>query len=77
MTVEVNDSHGSVGTVDGAKERESDSMVATKGDDSRKSSALEGWTRLVCICGWWAREDVVVAFLDLSKCPLVIVPSGY
>lgn len=76
MTVEVNHCHGSVGSVDGSKERQCDRMVTTKSDNSRESPALQCRARLVCICGWWAREDIVVAFLDLSKRPLVVVPSG-
>ena len=48
-------------------------MVAAEGDDARQCFAVLGGTDLASIGGGLAREDVVVALLDLVEGICVIV----
>lgn len=74
MAVKVHYRHGAVCAVDGAQQRQGDGVVAAEGDDARQGLALLGWAGLVRVGCWIAREDAVVALLDLVKRPAVVVP---
>jgi len=75
VTVKVNDRDGAVGTVDGSQQGERDGVVAAERDDPRQRLALNGRTPLVRICRRGARENPMMAVLDLLKSPSVVVPS--
>ena len=73
MRVKVDDGDGTISTVDGAEEGESDGVVTSEGDDSWEGFAVLGWSFLLRVGGRFAGEDCVVAFFDLVKGPGVIV----
>ena len=75
MTVKVNDRYGAVGTVDGSQQGEGDGVVTAERDDARQRLALDCRAPLVRICRRGAREDSVMAVLNLLKSPSVVVPS--
>jgi hypothetical protein len=77
MRVEVNDADRTVFPVDGAKQRKSDCMVATKRDDTRERLALLRRTLGLRIGLWCTRKDAVVAVLDLLDGIGIVVPMEH
>ena len=51
-------------------------MVASQGDDSRISLALQRWTSFVCVGSWSALEDRVMPLFDLLDSPCIIVANS-
>jgi len=62
--------------VDRAQQRQSDCMVATKGDQTRQCLALLGWAGLLSICVRRAAQEKVVAFFDLLQRVGVVISVG-
>ena len=73
MAVKVDDSDWAVGTVHAAQQRQGDSVISSKGDDTGKSLALERRTRLGRVAGWVTHEESIVSLLDLLDGVLVVV----
>lgn len=76
MAVKVNHRDGSVGTVDGAQQRQGDGVVASESDETGQRLAELGWALLLAISGRSAREELVVPFLDLLQCPSVVIAAS-
>ena len=77
VTVEMDDSHGSIRAVHAAEQRQSDGVIAAHGDHAWESLIFLRKSRLVGVSGRVAHEDAVVAFLDLVDGPLRIVRSDW
>lgn len=76
MTVEMDDRNWSVRAINRPQQRQSDSMIATHGNNTGKRLAFLRRSELVCVSGWITRENAVMAFLDLVESPCVVVPAA-
>lgn len=76
VAVKVDDGDGPVGALDGPQQGQGDGVVAAEGDDAGERLALDGGAALVGVGRGRAREDAVVAILDLLERPGVVVPWG-
>lgn len=70
----MDDADGAVFTVDAAEQGQRDGVVTAEGNDTGKSLAPLGETLHVGIGGRLARQDAVVALLDLLDRPGIVVP---
>jgi len=73
VRIEVDHRDRAIGTVYGAQEGKSDSVITTKSNDSRESLALLGRTDGLGIGFGSAGEDGVMPFLDLFQGVVVVV----
>jgi hypothetical protein len=73
MAVEVNHRDRTVSAVDRPQKRQCNSMVSAEGDDARQGFSLDRGSPFVSVCCGSAGENLIVAFLDLRKCPCVVV----
>lgn len=65
MAVKVDNTDRSIMAIDRAEKRESDSMIASKSDQTGQRSALFGRTRLISMSVWCAAQKEAMAFLNL------------
>lgn len=65
MAVKVDDGDGTIFTVDGAEERESDGVVSSQGNHTRKCFPLLGRTGFVGVSEGRAAQEEVVPLFDL------------
>jgi hypothetical protein len=73
VAIKMDHGHWSVGTVDGAKQRECDGVIASQGDNTWQCLPLQSWSLLVSVGGWRSTKEVVVSVFDLLKGIRVIV----
>lgn len=77
MAVEVDHGNRPVRAVDGPQQRQGDGVVTAHRDDARKRLAFLREADLVRIGGRVARENAVVALLDLVESPGVVVSASF
>lgn len=75
MAVKVDDSDGAIGLVHAAQQRQSDGVVTTHGNDTRKGLSLLRWAKLLAIVCGLAHEDGVVTLFNLLDSPLVVIAT--
>lgn len=75
MAVEMDYADRSIGFVYAPQQRQRDSVVSAKRDDSRQRLPMLGRAQLVCVGGRLAHQDAVVAFFDLLDSIRIVIPD--
>ena len=73
MTVEVDHSDWTVGSIQAAQDGEGDCVITAQGDDPGQRAAVLGEALLVGIAEGRLGEHDIVTFFDLANCPFVVI----
>src|SRR5579862_8632986 len=74
MAIKVDDTNRTVVSVDAPQDRENNSMITSKGNDSGKSPSLQCRALLVRSGVRCSGQNSIVAIFNLLDCPSVVIP---